>query len=197
MSDAAYDEEEEKKPYEYIEQTLCRKVHHYYISSTVGEAAGYAKMIHGILNAPAEDTIHIHLNTPGGDLSAGVQIVNAMKSSAATIVCSIEGEACSLGSLIFLAADQFIVHDDAIMLIHNLSHGVYGKGKESSMQMDATLKWFKALAEKYYIPFLTDKELEQVLDDKDKWFTSAEIRRRLNKMIKIKKRELKELEEAE
>jgi ATP-dependent protease ClpP protease subunit len=154
-------------------------------------------MIHGILNAPAEDTIHIHLNTPGGDLSAGVQIVNAMKSSAATIVCSIEGEACSLGSLIFLAADQFIVHDDAIMLIHNLSHGVYGKGKESSMQMDATLKWFKALAEKYYIPFLTDKELEQVLDDKDKWFTSAEIRRRLNKMIKIKKRELKELEEAE
>jgi len=182
------EEEPTQKPYDYFSQTKTSKIHHYYLSGYITEPMDYTKMVHEIQTALPEDTIHIHLNTPGGDLSTGVQIINAIKFSDALIICSLEGEAHSLGSLIFLAADQFVVHDNAFMLIHNYTGGVSGKGKEQEMEMQATIKWFTQLAQKYYVPFLTDKELSDILEDKDKWLHSEDIRRRLNKMIKIKKK---------
>jgi len=178
------------KPYEYFVQTQSAKIHHYYLSGYISEPTDYVKMVHEIQTAPAEDTIHIHLNTPGGDLSTGVQIINAMKYTAALVICSLEGEAHSLGSLIFLAADQFVVHDNAFMLIHNYTGGVFGKAKEQEMEMEATIKWFAEIAKKYYTPFLTDKELKEIFDDKDKWLHSEEIRKRLTKMVRLKKKEL-------
>ena len=190
------DEEEylEPKPYEYFEQTVSRKVHHFYLSNEISDPWDYVKMCHMIQNTEAHDMIHIHLNTPGGDLTTGVQIINSMKATDALVTCSLEGEANSLGSLIFLAADQFLIHDNSLMLIHNLSHSVYGKGRESAQHMEATLKWFEALAYKYYVPFLTEQEVDDVLDDRDMWLHADDIRKRLNKMIKIQKRELKEME---
>lgn len=185
------EEEQTPKPYEYFAQTQSAKVHHYYLSGYISEPTDYVKMVHEIQTAPPEDTIHIHLNTPGGDLSTGVQIINAMKFSSALVICSLEGEAHSLGSLIFLAADQFVVHDNAFMLIHNYTGGVFGKGKEQELEMEATIRWFAEIANKYYIPFLTDKELKDVFNDKDKWLHSEEIRKRLTKMVRIKKKELK------
>ena len=41
------------------------------------------------------------------------------------------------------------------------------------------------------------RAFQAILDDKDKWLHAEEIRRRLNKMIKIKKKELREQEEYE
>ncbi len=183
------DDEQRVKPYEYFEQQVIRKVHHFFLNGLIGEAGHYTKMIHTIQQAGSEDAIHIHLNTEGGYLTTGVQIINAMKYSPAEIICSIEGEAHSLGSLIFLAADQFLVHDNSQMLIHNFTGGVVGKGKESADEMAATLKWFNILTHKYYIPFLSDRELKDVLNDKDMWLHSDDIRKRLTKMIRIKKKE--------
>lgn len=187
------EEEEVVKPFEYFEQPLNSKIHHFYLSGIILEPALYVKMIHTILVSPPQDTIYIHLNTPGGYLHTGIQIVNAMKSSEATVVCSLEGEAKSLGSLIFLAADQFIVHDNSLMLIHNFSGGVYGKGKEAEMEMIASLAWFSDIGDKYYIPFLTKKEFEGVVNDADIWLHAEEIRTRLDKMVKANEKELKKM----
>ena len=185
------DEEEVVKPFEYFEQNLSSKVHHFYLSGIILEPAAYVKMIHTINIAAPQDTIYIHLNTPGGYLHTGIQIVNAMKNSEATVVCSLEGEAKSLGSLIFLAADQFIVHDNSLMLIHNFSGGIYGKGKEAEMEMIASLEWFSDIGDKYYIPFLSKKEFESVVNDSDFWLHAPDIRSRLDKMVKAKDKELK------
>jgi len=187
------DDEEEVNAFEYFEQPLTSKVHHFYLSGVILEPTAYVKMVHIINTAPAHDTIYIHLNTPGGYLHTGVQIVNAMKSSEATIVCSLEGEAKSLGSLIFLAADQFIVHDNSLMMIHNFSGGIYGKGKEAEMEMIASIEWFSDIGAKYYIPFLTKKEFDGIVNDSDIWLHAPEIRTRLEKMVKAKEKELKKL----
>lgn len=182
------DDEVRIKPYEYFEQNLTNKIHHFYLSGEIGEPHQYVKMIHTILSAPAHDTIYIHLNTPGGYLHTGVQMINAMKNTEATVICSLEGEAHSLGSLIFLAADQFIVHDNTTLMIHNFSGAIYGKGKEAEMQMNASLEWFSDIGDKYYIPFLTKKEFDGVVNDTDIWLHADEVRERLEKMIKAKTR---------
>jgi len=187
------DLEPEVKPYEYYEQTLVRKVHHFYLSGLIEVPTAYVNMIHKFHIANADETIFIHLNTQGGDLSTGIQLINAMQTSPAHVICSLEGEAYSLGSLIFLAADEFLIHENSIMMVHNFSGGIYGKGNEQASQLEATLKWFNNLARSYYIPFVTEEELKGILKGEDLWLQADDIRKRLNKMIKAKQKERKDL----
>lgn len=184
----------EKRPYAHYEQILIQKVQHFYLTGIINEPAEYIDMIHKISMATSDEIIYIHLNLLGGNLATGMQIINAMKTSFAKIVCSLDGEAYSLGSLIFLAADEFIIHDNSLMMIHNYQGGVYGSGHEQVQELEATVEWFNTLASDYYIPFLSKKELKAILKGVPMWLQAEQIRTRLGKMIAKK---TKKLEKAE
>lgn len=141
-------------------------------------------MIHRVQNAGPEDIIYIHLNTPGGHLDTGIQLVNAMQSTQAHVIASVESEAHSLGTLIFLAADEFVVHDNCMMMFHNFSGSVFGKSHEQQAHLQALIKWFNTLARRLYIPFLSEHEFERILRGEDIYLHSDEIRKRLEKMVK-------------
>ena len=188
------DEIEQKPPYTYFEQQNIQRVHHYYLSEPIGDPAAYVEMIHRIRSGLPHEVIHIHLNTPGGRLDTGVQIVNAMRLSEAHIVCSLESQAHSLGTLIFLAADEFLVHDNCMMMFHNYSGGIWGKGNEQEAQVVATIKWFSEIARDVYQPFLTEEEVDSILKGEDLWVHSTDIRKRLTKMVRQLEREAKAME---
>lgn len=178
-------DDEPWRPYQHYEQHVARRIQHFYLSSAIEEPDQYVDMIHRIQTASSDDIIYIHLNTPGGHLDTGVQIINAMQSSPAHITVSIEANCHSLGTLIFLAADEFIVHDNCLMMIHNFSGGVFGKGNEQQSQLEAQIKWFNTLARKLYIPFLSCEEFERIARGEDLWLQSDDIRKRLEKMVKM------------
>ena len=179
------EEEQRIKPFYHVEQQIVQRIQHFYLSSIIGEAGYYVEMIHHIASANPGEIIYIHLNTPGGNLATGVQIINAMKASQAHVVCSIESESHSLGTLIFLAADEFIVHDNTMMMFHNFSGMTGGKGHEQRSQLDAIEKWFNNLARQIYIPFLTEDEFHSIEQGSDLYFHSEEIRTRLEAMVKV------------
>jgi hypothetical protein len=85
------------------------------------------------------------------------------------------------------------------MMFHNFSGGVFGKGHEQIAQVTATQEWFTALARKLYIPFLSETEFESIVDGKDLWIQSEDIRDRLKKMVAAmaKEQEAAEAKEAE
>lgn len=170
--------------YFHYEQTLIRKVQHFYLSTTIEEPIHYVDMIHRIQNAGPEDIVYIHLNTPGGHLDTGIQLVNAMQSTQAHVIASVESEAHSLGTLIFLAADEFVVHDNCMMMFHNFSGSVFGKSHEQQAHLQALIKWFNTLARRLYIPFLSEEEFERILRGEDIYLHSDDIRKRLEKMVK-------------
>ena len=178
------DDKDDDKPYHHFDQTVSRRIQHYYLSGPIEEPFRYVELIQKIQCATAEEIIYIHLNTPGGQLDTGVQIINAMQSSAAHIIVSIEANCHSLGTLIFLAADEFIVHDNCLMMIHNFSGGTFGKGNEQQSQLEAQIKWFSTLARKLYVPFLSDDEFGKIVKGEDLWLQSEDIRTRLEKMVK-------------
>ena len=179
------------EPFVTFEATRQQCITSFYISDAIGDPQQYAGMIHRIRTAPPQDIIYMHMNTTGGRLDTGVQIINAMKDSEARIVAVLDSKAYSLGTLLFLAADEFVIHENCMFMIHNYSGGVAGKGNEQASELEATMKWFKKLAKKYYIPFLSKKELKAVLNGKDMWMDSDEIKKRLRNMVKI------QLEQAE
>lgn len=179
------DEIEEIKPYGYFEQVLVKKIQHYYLSEYIAVPKTYIEMIHNISIASIDETIIIHINNGGGNLNAGIQLINAMKHSKAHIICSLEGKAYSLASLIFLAGDEFLLHSNSLLMIHDFSGMTLGKGNEQKSELAATLKWFEILARDYYVPFISEKELKEILNGKDMWLQTNDIRKRLNKMVKI------------
>lgn len=170
------------QPYEYYEQVMVQRVHHFYLSLDIGPAALYTDMIHGIRMASEGEIIVMHLNMQGGNLGTGVQIINAIESSQAHVICSVEGEAHSLGTLIFLSGDEFVVHNNSMMMFHNFSSVVSGKGHEQKSRLEATTAWFTEMARKKYIPFLSEEEFQDMLDGKDLWMQSDEIRNRVKRL---------------
>ena len=141
-------------------------------------------MIHQIRTAGQNDVVNIHLNTPGGLVSTGVQIISAMRASQGHVVTHLEGEACSMGALLFLVADEMVVYDDSLIMFHNYSGYAHGKGHEITASIEATNKWYSKLARTICTPFLTASELNKIFDGADMWMLSDEVETRLKKMTK-------------
>lgn len=187
----------EPKPYGAYDEALSVRQLHFYISGEIVEPEQYTEMIHQIRSAQAHDIIHIHLNTPGGMLSTGVQILNAINVCPGLVVTHLEGEVCSMGSLIFLAGHEMIAYDHCLLMFHNYSGGVFGKGHEQRAALDASEKWFTSVQDKVCYPFLTKAELKKIKDGQDIWMQHDEIVRRLQKVQKAAEKALAEQEAAE
>ena len=178
------DSENEQKPFRYFEQPATVKLHHVYISDSIGEPKDYIDLIHKIKFAGPNDIVNIYLNTPGGYLTTGAQIINAIRASSAHVVTHVEGEVCSLGTLIFLSGDEMVVHDGSLFMIHTYSGVSSGKGHEMHAQTKAQAKWFEEIARRSYIGFLTEEEFEEMIAGRDLWFTAEQVRARLNRYVK-------------
>lgn len=67
-------------------------------------------------------TIQLHLNSPGGDVFAGIAIYNALKAHKATVNVHIDALAASIASVIAQAGDNISIAKNAQMMIHD-AHG--------------------------------------------------------------------------
>ena len=177
-------------PYQMYEAYRQQRITYFYLSDHVTDPKYYTDMIHRLYTAQPQDIIYLHMNCAGGRLDTGVQIINAIKESEARVVAVLDSKAYSLGTLMFLAADEFVIHDNCMFMIHNYSGGVGGKGNEQVAELTATVAWFNDIAYKYYYPFLSKAEIAQVLDGKDMWMGSEEIKNRLREMVRIQNGEI-------
>ncbi|WP_413734341.1 ClpP-like prohead protease/major capsid protein fusion protein [Sodalis sp. RH21] len=62
--------------------------------------------------------IHLHINSPGGDVFEGIAIFNALKHHGAAIMVHIEGIAASMASYIAMVGDPVIMPENTMMMIH-------------------------------------------------------------------------------
>lgn len=82
-----------------------------------------AKPIIAVLNkATSKDTVIILINSPGGSVGAGGEIIDAMKASKAkNIIAYVPSYAASMATLIATEADALYVTPVSIILIHTIS----------------------------------------------------------------------------
>ncbi len=161
-------------------QTIPVNLYHFYIIDEIGDPTAFLDLINTLKTAEEHDTIFIYLNTPGGSLQTTVQIISAMRQCAATVVTCLEGEVCSAGTLIFLAGNKHIVNPNCTFMIHNYSQWIGGKGNEVALRVKYSEQYFKKLAVDLYKGFLSEDEIQSVIDGKDYWMDSEEVIARLN-----------------
>lgn len=161
-------------------QTIPVNIYHFYIIDEIGDPQSFLDLINILKTAEEHDTVFIYLNTPGGSLQTTVQILSAMRQCTGTVVTCLEGEVCSAGTLIFLAGDKHIVNANCTFMIHNYSSWGGGKGNEVALRVRYFEQYFRTLAFDLYKGFLTDEEIESVMEGKDYWMDSNSVIERLN-----------------
>ena len=80
--------------------------------------------------SPELAQINIYINSYGGSVFEGTAIYNQLKRHSAHKTVYVDGFACSIASVIAMAGDTVVMPRNSLMLIHNMSMGIYGNAAE-------------------------------------------------------------------
>lgn len=96
-----------------------------YIYSDIGEswfdddAMGGSKFQKELAKHPDAKNINIYINSYGGSVSEGVAIYNQLKRHKGYVTAYVDGFACSIASVIPMAADKVVMSECSMFMIHN------------------------------------------------------------------------------
>lgn len=158
--------------------------HEFYLTGRIEEADQYIAVFDMIRHATSEDVVKIYVNSPGGDLFTALQFGRAMGDSDATIIVSVEGQCCSAATIIALAADMVELSNHCVWMCHNYSSGMIGKGHELHSQAEFERDWSIKLMKDIYDGFLSESEIQRMLNGADIWMGTDDVMERLNKRQK-------------
>jgi len=149
-----------------------------YITGQIGEPNLYNELCY-ILSAATENMkVTLHVNTPGGIIDSAFMIVSAIKKSRAQVTGVLTGTVASAGTLISMACDELDVTDHLSFMIHNYSGGMAGKGHEMKARQKFTDSHLNDAFKSFYNGFLSDEEMERVIEGTDLWMGTAEVAER-------------------
>ena len=74
--------------------------------------------------------IELYINSIGGYIDEGVSIYNLLKRQSVPVTAYIDGMACSIASVVAMAADKIVMPSNTTMMIHHAVGGCYGNAKE-------------------------------------------------------------------
>lgn len=148
-------------------------------SGVIGHPSDYLDDFHIYRNASPTDVIRVRINSEGGQLNTLIQLINCIRECQATVITVLESEAHSAAGALFLAGDQYMVGSHAAILIHEPSGGNWDYHSKSKKYQEFSVKHSEEVFADYYEGFLTEDEIESVLDGKDLWLSSEEISERL------------------
>jgi len=122
-----------------------------------------------------EDTeLNIHINSLGGEVFEGMAIYSIIQRRKAKTTVYIEGIAASIASVIALAADEVIMSENSLLMIHNAWGGKQGDARDMRKQADILDKITNEIAEVYVkksgIPY---NEVIRMMDE-ETWLTAEE-----------------------
>jgi ATP-dependent protease ClpP protease subunit len=132
-----------------------------------------AKFLKAVDEAKAQ-TIHLRINSPGGDVFEARAIVSAMQRSSARFVAHVDALAASAASVIAVAADEVLMAPGSMLMIHNA--WTLQMGDKNAMLETASLleKIDGTIADQYAAKTGMKREDIAALMDAETWLTPEE-----------------------
>lgn len=146
------------------------------IGSSMFEEGFTAKAMAEQVNRSKDESIVLHINSPGGSVYEGYAIYNILKNSGKKITAIIEGNCASIATLIALAADTIEMLPLSKWLIHNPFAGLEGDAEELRRAADELEKIEGTLVSVYSLR--TGKSAEEIkaLMKQDRWMDASEAK---------------------
>jgi ATP-dependent protease ClpP protease subunit len=139
------------------------------IDATIECVSQFSTAIQVLENAKDEDEIVVCLQTNGGSVNAGEALIHAMRKCAAPIHIVATGSVHSMGTCILLEADSLELSHGFNACIHAGYDGSGGTVSEyrakSVFDNVFRIRQFRET----YEGFLSEKEMDDMLDGKDIW----------------------------
>ena len=146
-----------------------------YITVTISDPIEYNELCHILRSASSKEVIRLHINTPGGSLDSATMIIDAINQSDAYIIGVLSGTVASAGTMIAMVCDELECSSYLEFMIHCFSGGTAGKGNEMKSHSSFINKHMPMVFKKIYAGFLTEAEIDDVIEGKDIWLNGDEV----------------------
>ena len=146
-----------------------------YLTNGIAYPEYYNELVDVLLNAEEYETINLHINNGGGSIDSAFMIIDAIGKSDATVIAKLSGTVASAATVITLACDELQCSKYLSFMIHNYSTGMQGKGHELKAYQNFTDRELNRAFKEIYKGFLTDEEMEKVIDGTDIWLNELEV----------------------
>lgn len=116
----------------------------------------------------------LRIKTYGGEVDAAMPLIDIIESLNVEIAAAIEGPCCSAGTLITSACDSAYATPRSMLLIHQLSGGVFGKHsemKDHAKLGDVQMKYIVDIYKQR--TGLSKKKIKKLLSN-ESWLTARE-----------------------
>ena len=127
-----------------------------------------------IKSIPTNQNVLLRINSPGGSVIDGLAIYDAVNRMPQKVTSRVEGIAASMASVIALAADEVIMSENSLYMIHNVWGGEVGDSGDLRKAADLMDKMSDRLVNIYVSK--TGKSEDQIRSwmDEETWFNSSE-----------------------
>ena len=128
------------------------------------------------LESEGDKDISMYINSPGGSVTAGMAIYDAMQFIKPDVQTIVMGQACSMGSLLAQAGakDKRFILPNARHMIHQPSGGARGQATDMLIQVEEILAMKKSLTQIYVDHNSAGKSFEDLSKDMERdYFMSA------------------------
>ena len=150
-----------------------------YLTDFIENPDAYNELCYRLHNAYDGDKFVFIINNGGGNVDSAFMVIDAMVNSKAHITGKLSGMVASAATLIALHVDELIVADYTQWLSHNYSTGIaQSKGFELKTYVAFNDKELAEAFRTIHKGFLTEAEIDDILEDKDVWLGAKEVRNR-------------------
>ncbi|MFZ3002070.1 MAG: head maturation protease, ClpP-related [Undibacterium umbellatum] len=134
-----------------------------------------AKDVAEALSGLAGDTtLHVRINSPGGDVFEGRAISTLLKEFSGKTVAHVDALAASAATTVALGCDEIIMADGAYFMIHNAWCVAIGNKKDMQDMYALLDKMDGTIANDYAVKSAKSIDEIKVLMDAETWFTAQE-----------------------
>ena len=96
-----------------------------------------------------EPMIRVHIMSEGGDVYAGLNMMNVLERSRVKVVTIAQGACCSAATFVLLGGSERRMGKNAYVLIHQISTELWGNFQELKHELKSTDKFMKNLKKMY------------------------------------------------
>jgi len=120
--------------------------------------------------------LSIRINSRGGDVFEGQAIHSLLRAHPANKTVHVDGLAASIASVIAMAGDRIIMPENAMMMVHDPSGGVWGTAQDMRQWAEALDKIGATIVAAYQRKTGQAKEKLAELMHGETWMTAAEAK---------------------
>lgn len=171
--------EEMMKPNRILMTQRVATEFHVRLARPITEVDDFDDEFQMLASAGDNDLIRFDIVTPGGSMDTAHMLCRAIHRTAAHTVAYIGPTCASAGTAIALACEEWEIDEMSSFMIHTGSYGYVGMAPHVKANVEHNDKMMDRFVRSTYAGFLSEEEIERVLDGREMYFEGEELANRL------------------